>query len=157
MIYYSYIDRFERKLGNKKNNEVTNETYTCLGSFDKGEFYIDLYEDEQLDRHSEPIESFALPAWGRVCAQSDVYDKTITAFFKKRSSAKRVKWIVLRRENPKKKTLRPIRLYLRNIVAYTSEKHTSMGPKLMMRIYPNSLNATNIPKFRKYGVVYKLT
>ena len=159
-VHTSVVEEKDTSASSNSNvhyNEVTNETYTCLGSFDKGEFYIDLYEDEQLDRHSEPIESFALPAWGRVCAQSDVYDKTITAFFKKRSSAKRVKWIVLRRENPKKKTLRPIRLYLRNIVAYTSEKHTSMGPKLMMRIYPNSLNATNIPKFRKYGVVYKLT
>ena len=159
-IHTSVVDGKSENTASNSNvhyNKVTDETYTCLGSFDKGEFYIDFYEDEELDKNSEPVESFALPAWGRVCTQSDVYDKTITAFFKKRSGAKRVKWVVLRRENPKKKTLQPIRLYLRNIVAYTNETHTSMGPKLMMRIYPNSLNATNIPKFRKYGVVYKLT
>lgn len=134
-----------------------NENWMSVGSFHKGELFIDLYEDQELTKDSEPVESFALPAWGRSCAHSESTNKTITAIFKKRSNAKAIRWVVLRRENPLGKKLDNINFNLINMALYTSKKLPALGPKILMRIYPHSLTATNVPRIRKYGVVYKLT
>ena len=133
------------------------ENWISSGAFHKGELFIDLYDDEVLTRKSEPIESFALPAWGRSCIHSESTNKTITAIFKKRSNAKTIRWVVLRRENPLKKELTEISLNIINMVLYTAKKLPALGPKILMRVYPHSLTATSVPRIRKYGVIYKLT
>ncbi len=130
------------------------------GSFGKGEIYIDLYTTDDIDDGSLPVESFALPAWGRTQSQSTIEDKTCNALFKKRSSATdTVKWVVIRRENPFKTSvqeLEEIKLLLTDIVMYTTKQWPALGSKLLMRIYPNSLDDLERSKIRKYGVVYTL-
>lgn len=137
-----------------------NDEDDLSGSFGKGEIFIDLYNTDNIDDGSLPIESFALPAWGRVQSQSNVDDKICNALFKKRTNeVNTIKWVVIRRENPLKtpiQQLEPITLLINDIVMYTTSKWPMLGSKLLMRVYPNSFDDLERSKIRKYGVVYTL-
>lgn len=65
MIYYSYIDRFERKLGNKKNNEVKEIFSECGSAIGKSYEYKIVEGKKMLVPNGEVnrqdlIDSFAL-------------------------------------------------------------------------------------------------
>ena len=139
----------------------TNTTDTTVantvtsGTIRKGDIYIDLYETEDI-KNSAPVESFPLPAWGRTAQKSTVDDKTVNAFFKIRSDASTIRCIVLRRENPVNDEVKAMQLHLVDMVAYHTDVMPALGPQILMRIYPNTLEDLNVPKIRKYGVIFKL-
>lgn len=143
---------------NNVNKHSTNNNIIWTdGAFSKGELYIDLYETEDVT--GEPIESFALPAWGRIATKSEVTNKVVHAWFKKRSSNTTVRAIVLRRENPRgfeKTDIKPIKLLLNDILFFNTGEEAALGPQMQIRIYPN--NTTNMvnTKIRKIGGVYRL-
>ena len=105
------------------------------------------------------MESFALPAWGRVATRSEVNNKVVHAWFKKRSSKTTVRAIVLRRENPRnfeKSDIKPIKLLLNDILFFNTEQEAALGPQMQMRIYPNNIDNMTNTKIRKIGGVYRL-
>ena len=139
---------------NNKDTTVESNVVNS-GSIRKGDIYIDFYDTEDIKNNS-PIESFPLPAWGKTAQSSTLKDKTVNAFFKKRSDASTVRCIVLRRENPVGDEVTPMQLHLVDIVGYHSNAMPGLGPQILMRIYPNTLEDLNVPKIRKYGVIFKL-
>lgn len=134
---------------------TVQESAITSGSIRKGDIYIDFYDTTDI-KNNAPIESFPLPAWGKTAQSSIVRDKTVNAFFRKRSDATTVKCIVLRRENPAKDEVLGMNLHIVDIVGYHSNVMPALGPQMLMRIYPNTLEDLNVPKIRKYGVIFKL-
>lgn len=142
---------------NVHKHSTTNDIIWTDGSFSKGELYIDLYDTE--DTTGKPMESFALPSWGRVATRSEVNNKVVHAWFKKRSSKTTVRAIVLRRENPRnfeKSDIKPIKLLLNDILFFNTEQEAALGPQMQMRIYPNNIDNMTNTKIRKIGGVYRL-
>ncbi len=132
--------------------------YETDGSFAKGEVYIDLYDTREIDK-AEPIESFALPSWGRIATRSEEKNKVVHALFKKRKDAGIIKSIVVRRENPRqyaKEDIRQIKLMLNNILFLNATNLPALGPQMQMRIYPNNIDNLTNTKIRKVGGVYRL-
>lgn len=147
-------------LGNTNvRQEIENgQTYTYRtdGSFSKGEIYIDFYDT--TDTTGDPVESFPLPAWGRVATQSTVADKTINAWFKKHSSSTKIRAIVLRRADPRGlgDKLPHIKFILNNILLFNTDQQLALGPQMQMRIYPEAMNDISNTRIRKYGAIYRL-
>ena len=147
-------------LGNTNvRQEIENgQTYTYRtdGSFSKGEIYIDFYDT--TDTTGDPVESFPLPAWGRVATQSTVADKTINAWFKKHSSSTKIRAIVLRRADPRGlgDKLPHIKFILNNILLFNTDQQLALGPQMQMRIYPEAMNNISNTRIRKYGAIYRL-
>lgn len=136
----------------KKDN---GNVYLTDGSFSKGEIFIDLYDTEDIESTS-PIDSFALPAWGRVATRSEQNNKIVHAWFKKRSSNPRVRCIVLRRENPRKIAVPAIKLMLHDIIFFNTETEGAFGPQMQMRIYPNNTDKMTNTHIRKIGGIYRI-
>lgn len=136
-------------------DSTITETRTTSGSIRKGDIYIDFYDTTDI-KNNIPVESFPLPAWGRTAQTSTVDDKTVNAFFKTRSDVSTIKTIVLRRENPVGDEVKAMQLHIKDIVAYHTNIVPGLGPQILMRIYPNTLEDLNVPKIRKYGVIFKL-
>lgn len=139
----------------KDDNDVV---YECDGSFSKGEIYIDLYDTRDID-NNDPIESFALPSWGRIATRSYAENKVVSAWFNKRSSHTKILSIVIRRENPrgyKEDEIKSLKLVLNNMLFFKAKKEAALGPQMQMRIYPNNMDNTTNTKIRKVGGVYRL-
>lgn len=137
------------------DKDTTIDNTVTSGSIRKGDIYIDFYDTEDI-KNNTPVESFPLPAWGKTAQTSTVDDKTVNAFFKIRSDASTIRSIVLRRENPAEDEVLAMQLHLVDIVAYHTNVMPGLGPQILMRIYPNTLEDLNVPKIRKYGVIFKL-
>lgn len=139
-------------------HQYNNRVYATDGSFSKGELYFDLYDTDDIE-NTEPFESFALPAWGRIATASREHEKVVHAWFKKRSSNVTAKTLVLRRENPRgldKNDIQPLKLVLNDILFVNGSMETALGPQMQLRIYPNSKKVTTNTKIRKIGAVYRL-
>lgn len=164
--YYIYSDNV---LNEKDNVETVREstntpTYKCdgdsqfhtyhyYGNFSKGDILFKLYDKVDID-DAEPIETFTLPSWGRIQQNATIKDKSVSAWFKKRSNASRVKSIVIERANPNNKEVGEIRLVLKNMLFYNADTMPALGPQMLMRIYPESdLNEIQI---RKTGCIYRI-
>ena len=135
--------------------------YQTYGSFMKGELYIDFYDEpDGPNGKGKKIESFALPSWGRVATQSEISNKVMHAWFKKRTSHEQIKSIVIRRANPlgldRLTEIQPISLMLNDILFYSTEMKAALGPQMQMRIYPNNVDNLTNTKIRKTGGVYRL-
>ena len=138
-----------------------NKTYTTHGSFSKGDIYINFYDTR--DTSVEPIESFALPAWGRVQTRSQVKNKVVHSWFKKRSDAVTIKAITISRKNPRKNEsgknsvpANDLFLMLNNILFFNAETEAALGPQMQMRIYPNTMDNLSNTKIRKIGGIYRI-
>ena len=136
----------------KKDN---GNVYLTDGSFSKGEIFIDLYDTRDINS-TAPIDSFALPAWGRVATRSEQTNKIVHAWFKKRSDNPHVKCIVLRRENPRNEDVPAIKLMLNDMIFFNAETEGALGPQMQMRIYPNNTNNMTNTKIRKIGGIYRI-
>lgn len=155
-----YIDTEKVASGTTTNNGSTNinsyndATWQTNGQFKTGDIIVEFY-DNRDHLNTEPIESFPLPAWGQVQTRSNVMNKTVTAWFRKRNGG-RVKRIVLRRDNPTHDEIYDMDLHINSIRMVNASIIPALGPQMQMRIYPNNVdNLTNI-KIRKFGVVYRL-
>lgn len=140
------------------HKRADNNIFMTDGSFSKGEIYIDFYDSRDIV-NNEPIESFALPSWGRIATRSEVDNKIVHAWFKKRSTNTKVRSIVLRRENPRKldkSKIRPIKLMLNNIMFINADEQAALGPQMQLRIYPNNTDNMTNTKIRKIGGVYRI-
>lgn len=143
------------QLTNNESTDTIDNNILTSGSIRKGDIYIDLYDTTDINNNI-PVESLPLPAWGRTAQISTIDDKTVNAFFKIRSDAQSIKTIVLRRENPVGDEVKAMQLHLVDMVAYHTNVMPGLGPQILMRIYPNTLEDLNVPKIRKYGVIFKL-
>lgn len=161
--YYLEIDK-ESGIGSSnpldKNNH-TNTNYFASGmDLMKGEIILDLYDTTDI-LSSTPIESFALPAWGKTqenygANQTEYVYKVVHAWFKIHSDASSVKTIVLRKENPTNRVIPDIDLVINNIVFLNTESVPALGPQMHVRIYPQNMDATKNTKIRKFGCVYRI-
>lgn len=127
------------------------------GFFSKGDIYINFYDTTLLE--SEPVESFALPAWGKIQEESTVSDKTVHSWFKKRSNSNRIKMITLERKNPREQEgITPGDLYLviKDIKLFNAETEAALGPQMQIRIYPNNKDNTSNTTIRKVGGIYRI-
>ena len=139
-----------------------NKTYTTHGAFSKGDIIINLYDTRDIS-NAEPVESFALPAWGRIQTRSQVKDKCVHSWFKKRSDAVTIKTITISRSNPRKNELgkdsvpaNDLLLVLNNILFFNAETEAALGPQMQMRIYPNTMDNLSNTKIRKVGGIYRI-
>ena len=151
--------------GNTDVNEYTtvggtSGYRTTMGQFGKGEIYIKLYDEKFDFENGKPrgncIASMPLPAWGRVQTRSNVVNKKVTAWYKKRNNGN-VKAIVVERQNPEKATLYKVKLHLERITFYNPDSMPALGPQLQMRIYPNNIDNLTNTKIRKFGVIYRIS
>lgn len=143
----------EKNANSSVNNESTYE-------FMKGELIFDLYDTTDIT-NADPIESLALPAWGRIqerygTEKNEYVDKTVNAWFKIHTDAKYVKCIVLRRENPISRDVEELSLILHDITLYNTHSVPALGPQMHVRIYPKNMNTTINTKIRKFGGVYRI-
>ena len=141
--------------GSMNVRSTDTNIYLTEGSFSKGEFYIDFYDTTDINS-STPVESFALPAWGRLATRSTQTNKVVHAWFKKRNNIPKIACIVLRRENPRKIKLPPVKLMINDILFFNAETEGAFVPQMQMRIYPNNKNVMKNTKIRKIGGVYRL-
>ena len=159
------------KITDSSNTNNGNIYYTD-GSFSKGEIFIDLYtatteyyttDEGKRDSlsYDKLVESFALPAWGRVATRSEINNKCVHSWFKckEKGNVDKITKIVLRRENPRnldKNDIKPIKLVLNNILFFNAEYQAALGPQMQMRIYPSSMQGTTNTKIRKTGGIYRI-
>ncbi|MBR3208632.1 MAG: hypothetical protein IKF82_00030 [Bacilli bacterium] len=139
-----------------------SDNYVPQGkSMAKGDICFDLYDVDDI-HGATAIESFALPAWGKIQDQAQdptgsAMNKTVNAWFKVHSDAKFVKKIVLRRENPTGITEpKTFVLNLVDILFINTETVPALGPQMHVRIYPQSMTSFSNTKIRKFGCVYRL-
>ena len=154
------------------NNPYKENIYYTDGSFSKGELFIDLYtatteyyttDDGKRGTlyYDKLVESFALPAWGRIATRSELNNKCVHAWFKckEKGNVDKITKIVLRRENPRKldkSEIKPIKLMLNNMLFFNAEYQAALGPQMQMRIYPNTMQGTTNTKIRKTGGIYRI-
>ena len=128
------------------------------GFFSKGDICINFYDTTDLT--AEPVETFALPAWGKVQEESTVSDKTVHSWFKKRSeNTTQIKMITLERKNPREQEgITPGDLYLviKDIKLFNAETEAALGPQMQIRIYPNDKDNTSNTTIRKVGGIYRI-
>ncbi|MBO5476305.1 MAG: hypothetical protein J6A15_00940 [Clostridia bacterium] len=154
--------------GETTTNNLTNvnsydgNTYTTHGAFSKGDIYINFY-DTRDTQNAEPVERFALPAWGRIQTTSHVKNKVVHSWFKKHSAAVTIKAITISRENPRKNevgktSVKPEDLFLmlNNILLFNADMQAALGPQMQMRIYPNTMDNLSNTKIRKVGCIYRI-
>ena len=145
------------------NESGTDYTYHTHGNFSKGDIYINFYDTKDIERAS-PVESFALPAWGRIQTSSYETNKVVHSWFKKRSDAIKIKTIAIERRNPRKDekeknnvSVGEMYLMLNNILLFNAETEAALGPQMQMRIYPNATsNLSDNTKIRKVGGIYRI-
>lgn len=127
----------------------------------KGDIIFDFYNvDADNIIGATPVESFALPAWGKIQEQygngkTDYPNKTVNAWFKIHTDASSLKCIVLRRENPTKRDMANVNLVLQDIVFLNTNTVPALGPQMHVRIYPKNMTTRNT-KIRKVGCVYRI-
>ena len=167
-IFTTYKDGADSN-SNKNTNVQThkengvNYTYHTHGSFSKGDIYVNFYDTRDIERAS-PVESFALPAWGRIQTSSYVTNKVVHSWFKKRSDAVNIRTITIERRNPRQDekeknsvSVDEMYLMLNNILLFNAETEAALGPQMQMRIYPNATsNLSDNTKIRKVGGIYRI-
>lgn len=163
-IRYSIFTKYQNNSDQTKDTLDDNVTYhdgyefVTLGSFSKGDIIINLYDTN--DTNASPVESFALPAWGRIQTNSTVKNKIVSAFFKKRSQAKTIKAITIERKNPRaSEGVKPRDLYfvLHDIQFYNAKTEAALGPQMQIRIYPDTSDAIGRnTTIRRIGGIYRL-
>lgn len=121
----------------------------------KGEVTLDLYDTTDIDSVS-PVESLALPAWGKVQQKYNGDNKTVNAWFKIHTQASTIKTIVLSRNNPTGRTVTDLNLVISDIVFLNTNGVPALGPQMHMRIYPKDMTSLSNTKIRKFGCVYRL-
>lgn len=168
-IFTTYLDGDQTSSTNQLTNvqchteDNTKYTYTTHGHFSKGDIYINLYDTRDITNKT-PVESFALPAWGRIQTSSYVLNKVVHSWFKKRSDAVNIRTITIERRNPRKDeqgtntvSVDEMYLMLNNILFFNAETEAALGPQLQMRIYPNATdNISDNTKIRKIGGIYRI-
>ena len=166
-VFTTFINREDPDATDDKfdvfSHTGTGRTYTTHGHFSKGDIYINFYDTRDTDR-AEPVERFALPAWGRVQSRSHVENKTVTSWFKKRSKAVTIKAITIERRNPRANEsgtnsvkVDDLYLVLDGILLFNADVEAALGPQMQMRIYPNTTNGLESnTTIRKFGAIYRI-
>ena len=157
------LDKYLQNINNAPADPSNVPSYFSTGTYiSKGDIIFDLY-DTPNPIGTEPIESFALPAWGKIQDQygnnqESYVNKTVNAWFKVHSDATTVKCIVLRRENPTGAKMTNIDLVLQDILFLNTDSVPALGPQMHVRIYPTNTNAQTMrnTKIRKVGCVYRI-
>lgn len=137
-------------------NPNTERTLTAdCGEIFKGDIILDLYDTRDISS-SSPVQSLALPAWGKVQHYYNGNNKTVHAWFKKQTDATEIKKIVLRRENPTNRNVEQLFLLLENILFFNAETMPALGPQMQLRVYPQSMDKIANTQIRKFGCVYRI-
>lgn len=163
LVPYNWVNiKYNLEMIKKEEPNTSNmANYFSTGQqIAKGDIIFDLY-DVPNPIGAEPIESFALPAWGKIQDQygndqTSYVNKTVNAWFKVHSDANAVKCIVLRRENPTGRTMENISLVLQDILFLNTDTVPALGPQMHVRIYPENMDTTRNTKIRKVGCVYRI-
>ena len=142
------------KINEEGYEEDSAYKYKYYGHMAKGDIIIKLYGER--DASNPPIETLTLPAWGRTSQNATVVDKTVHAWFKKRSVAPVVKSMVIERANPTQGYVAPLKLVIDDIKFYNADVMPALGPQMLMRIYPAEGSETNTLQIRKTGGIYRL-
>ena len=131
-----------------------NYKYKYYGHFSKGDIKIKLYTER--DTSNTPAETLNLPPWGRTSQNATITDKTVNAWFKKRSDAPIIKSMVIERQNPTGQYVEPIKLVIKDIMFYNADVMPALGPQMLMRIYPKEGADRDTLQIRKTGGIWRL-
>lgn len=140
------------------NTEVASGVYTqTQGMLHSGDIVVEFYDTrDHTSNNVEPVETFALPAWGRIQTRAKRYDKEVNAWFKIRNGG-RIQRIVIKRKNPTgDNAWYPLKLHLYDIGFHREKTVPALGSQLQMRIYPKSEATDENTSIRKVGVVYRI-
>lgn len=128
-----------------------------MGQYHAGDIVFEFYDTADHTNSSvQPIETFTLPAWGRIQTRAQRENKEVNAWFKIRNGG-RVKRIVVKRKNPTgAKMWYPLKLHLYDIGMHREKTVPALGSQMQMRIYPSGEANSDNTNIRKFGVVYRI-
>ena len=134
--------------------KVNGTPYQTQGQFATGDIVIEFYDTRDHENAGvAPIETFALPAWGRIQSRAYRENKTVNAWFKIRNGG-RVKRVVIKRVGAAQDDA--IRLHVGDIAMHRVNSIPALGSQMQLKIYPESGATSENTRLRKVGVVYRI-
>lgn len=136
--------------------KINNDWIKTHGQFRSGEITIKFYDtDDYTNSSVAPVETFVLPAWGRIQTRAQIPNKEVNAWFKVRNGG-RIRQIVIERTSMGADISYPIKFHLGDISMHRTNTVAALGSQMMLRIYPQSEANNENTKVRKFGVVYRI-